>query len=244
MHPCSRASLALAFFVLGLAPTLSAQEVPSFRFGLRVGPNVGSIRAESDELEATDTGGSISFGVLGDFSLSDDGHWWAGTGLVVTNIQGFFEMDATVDHGTGPTDVDGHMELKTRYLEIPATLKWRTTSAGAFDFYALFGGSGAWHLQSRVKGTRTLTSPPGGLSNTTNYEDQSANDDMASFKWALMGGAGIEYSLASGPTFFLGVTYSKAVSSAMEKSAGTFVLYGGSTKIYPDYAELSLGVYL
>lgn len=235
--------MALASLLVGQEEPIAAPESPSFRFGVKVAPSVGSIRADSDELEFTNTGSSVMYGLLGDIGLSEDGHWWLGTGLVFTNIESSFTMDATVDHGPGPTDVDGHMDLRSRYLEIPATLKWRTTSRGKWDFYALFGGSGAFHLQSRVKGIRTLTSPPGGVGNTTSYEDQSVNDDMASFKWALNAGAGVEYSLASGPTFFGGVGYSKAVSSAMQESAGTFVLYGGTTKLYPDYGELSLGVY-
>lgn len=234
---------ALLLLTVGLILRASAQETPKFRFGLKVAPNSAALRAESDEMESSGSSTNWSFGMLGDFRLRQSDTWSISSGIVLSNIGGSLRLDGTVDRGTGPTTVKGDLDLRMRYLEIPLMLKLHTHTTGALDLYAVAGASGAFHLRSRADGTRTLTTP-GSPGTTTTYDNEGINQDVAFFKAAVVVGAGLEFTLPSGQTLVWGLTYSAAFTNALDENAGLFVTDSDKTKLYPDYWEISLGIFL
>ena len=237
-----RCLFAFMIGALGVAQGLFAQGTPAFRFGLMVAPNSASLRVESDELAADGTRTSWSYGALGDFRLGQSDHWAIHSGLLFSNIGGGLLLDATVDRGTGPTIVTGHLDLRLTYLEIPLALKFRTTTPGPWDVYALACGSGAFILKSRADGVRTLATE-GTVGTTTMYDNASLDSDIAFLKTSVIVGAGVEYSLPTGTTLFAGVRYSAALNNALGKKAGAFITDSDQTTIHPDFGEVSVGLY-
>jgi hypothetical protein len=237
-----RRQTTLLLFAIVPALALVAQDTPGFRFGLTVAPNTASFRVQSDELKADGTRTSWSYGALGDFRLGQGDHWAIHSGLLITNIGGGILLDANVDRGTGPTIVTGHLDLRMTYLEIPLALKFRTTTPGPWDVYALAGGSGAFVLKSRADGMRTLATE-GTTGTTTTYDNTSIDSDIAFFKTSVIVGAGVEYSLPAGTTLFAGIRYSAALSNTLGTDAGAFITDSDRTQIYPDFGEISLGLY-
>jgi len=233
---------ALLLIIVGPAQGLIAQDTPAFRFGLTVAPNAASLRVESDELQADGTRTSWSYGALGDFRLGTGDHWAIHSGLLITNIGGGILLDANVDRGTGPTIVTGHLDLRMTYLEVPVALKFRSTTPGPWDVYALAGGSGAFVLKSRADGVRTLATE-GTTGTTTTYDNASIDSDIAFFKTSVIVGAGVEFTLPAGTTLFAGVRYSAALSNALGDDAGAFITDSDRTQIHPDFGEISMGLY-
>ena len=68
--------------------------------------------------------------------------------------------------------------------------------------------------------------------------------DIALFKMALVVGAGVEYSLSSGPTLFGGITYNNAFTNALDGDAKKLLPNDKKSKLFADYLEISLGVFL
>jgi hypothetical protein len=232
----------LVVLALGLSHHTHAQGDPRSRFGLSMGLNSASLRVASDTWESSDSRMSWSFGMLGDIGLGRTGNWALGIGLRYTDIGGSLRVDANIDRGTGPTKVTGMVDLRMRYLEFPVTLTLRTTTNGPWDFHALGGLSGAFHLRTRGDGARTITEENG--SSTTVYDNTSFNVDVVTFKGSAVMGAGAEYALERGPTLFAEMRYSAGLNNALSKNASLYVTDSDRTKVYPDYWEISLGVYL
>ncbi len=229
--------------LLGAIGPLIAQNDPTVRFGLLLAPTSANLRVESDELNAAENRTAFNFGLLADFPSGQSDHWYVSSGLVYTNIGGSINPHGTVDRGTGPMMVAGHLDARMHYLELPLALKWRTGSGGPWDTYVLGGLTAALHLGTRVDGTRTLTDTNGVVSPTV-YDNASLNSEIALLKTGLVVGAGVEYSLPAGLTLFTGVRYSRAFSDALDRDAGSFVTDSDRSSIFPDYWEISVGVFL
>ena len=141
------------------------------------------------------------------------------------------------------TVVKSEQDLKLRYLEIPLALKLRTVADKPMNFYAQIGTSAAFNIRARSDYSTTST-PSGGTTTTTTLEDEDVIDDVALFKMALVVGAGLEYSLASGPTLFGGVTYNNAFTNALDGDAKKLLPNDKKSKLFADYLEITLGVFL
>jgi hypothetical protein len=105
------------------------------------------------------------------------------------------------------------------------------------------GTSAALNLRARSDYSATST-PSGGTATTTTLEDENVIDDVAFFKMCLVVGGGIEYSLSSGPTLFGGVTYNNAFTNALDGDAKKLLPNDNKSKLFADYLEITLGVFL
>jgi hypothetical protein len=235
--------LLLPLFLTSLITATHAQDDASFRLGIKVAPNFAWMRSDSKDLESDGTKTGFSFGLLGDFRLGDAGTYFLSTGLVLNNIGGKFIADATYDIGGVSTVVRSEQDLKLRYLEIPLALKLRTKTESPMNFYALVGTSAAFNVRARADYSTTST-PNGGTATTTSLEDEDVIDNTALFKMALVVGGGLEYSLTSGPTLFGGVTYNNAFTNVLDGDANSLLPNDKKSKLFADYLEITLGVFL
>jgi len=235
-EPMKRLILPLLF--TSLFTTAHAQEA-SFRLGIKVAPNFAWLRSDSKDLQSDGSRLGISFGLLGDLRLDNAGKYFFSTGIIYNNIGGTFKADGTYDIGGVSTVVKSEQDLKLRYLEIPLTVKLRTITDKPLNLYAQVGTSAAFNLRARTDVTTTST--PGG---TTTLEDEDVIDDVALFKLGLVVGAGIEYSIASGPTLFGGLTYNNAFTNTLDSDAKKLSVNGNKSKLFANYLEITLGVFL
>ena len=232
-------ALLVTLFVL---PGLSAQDDASFRLGLKVAPNFSWMRSDSKDLTSDGSRTGITYGLLGDFKLNDAATYYFSTGILLNSIGGKFKADATYDLGGVSTAVKSEQELKLRYIELPLALKLRTKTSGAMNFYGQFGVSTAFNIRARADGSTTSTA--NNTTTTTSTEDEDVISDIALFKMALVVGAGVEYSLSSGPTLFGGITYNNAFTNALDGDAKKLLPNDKKSKLFADYLEISLGVFL
>ena len=231
----------LPLLALALAPQLSAQDNPSFRLGVKVAPNFAWMRSDSKDLVSDGNRTGFTFGLLGDFSLNEGGTYFFSTGLLLNNIGGTFSSDASYDLNGATTLVKSTLDLKLRYMELPLTLKLRATSDGPLSFYGVLGTSLAFNIRARTDGSATST--VNGNSTTSSYENENVIDDIALFKAALVVGAGVEYKIST-TSLFAGLTYNNAFTNALDGDAKTLTSNGDKSRLFADYLEISLGVFL
>lgn len=231
-----------ALLALCLVSALSAQDDASFRLGLKAAPNFAWMRSDSKDLTSDGNRTGISYGLLGDFKLNDAATYYFSTGVLLNSIGGKFKADATYEIGGVSTEVKSEQELKLRYIELPLALKLRTKTSGTFNFYGQFGVSTAFNIRARTDATTTSTA--NGTTTTTSVDDEDVISDIALFKMALVVGAGMEYSLSSGPTLFGGLTYNNAFTNALDGDAKKLLPNDKKSKLFADYLEITLGVFL
>lgn len=221
--------------------TAHAQD-ESFRLGVKLSPNFAWMRSDSKDLKSDGSRTSYSFGLIGDFRLNDEGKYFFSTGILYNNIGGKFKAEGTYDLAGVTTTVKSEQDLKLRYIEVPLTLKLRTIADKPLNFYGQLGVSAAFNIRARTDVTTTTT--VGGASTTGTLEDEDVIDDVALFKSGVVVGAGAEFALASGTTLFGGLTYNSAFTNTLDSDAKNLSSNGNKSKLFADYLEITLGVFL
>jgi hypothetical protein len=163
--------------------------------------------------------------------------------VVLTNIGGQFKADDTYDIAGVSTKVQSEQDLKLRYVEIPLTLKLRTVEDKPMNFYAQVGTSLAFNVRARTDFSSTTT-PVGGTATTVTLDNENVIDNTALFKMAFVVGGGVEYDLGSGTTLFGGITYNNAFTNTLDGDARNLLPNDNRSKLFADYLEFTLGVFL
>lgn len=231
----------LLLLAIGSAVPLSAQD-PGFRLGLKVSPNFAWMRADSKDLESDGNRMGFSFGLLGDLPIGDQGTYFLSTGVLLTNMGGKFKADATYEIDGVSTAVKSEQDLKLKYVEIPVTLKLRTTTESAMNFYAQVGMSAGLNVRARTD--LTTSSTANGVTTTVSSEDEDVLDDMAFFRAGLIIGAGIEYKVGGTACAFGGLTYNNGITNALDGNAKKLLAGDKKSKLFADYLEITLGIFL
>jgi hypothetical protein len=210
---------------------------------MKFAPNIAWMRSDSRDLVSDGNRFGFSFGLLGDLQIGNAGNYFFSTGVVLTNIGGQFKADDTYDIAGVSTKVQSEQDLKLRYVEIPLTLKLRTVEDKPMNFYAQVGTSLAFNVRARTDFSSTTT-PAGGTATTVTLDNENVIDNTALFKMALVVGAGVEYNIASGTTLFGGITYNNAFTNTLDGDARNLLPNDNRSKLFADYLEFTLGVFL
>ncbi|MBL7982554.1 MAG: PorT family protein [Flavobacteriales bacterium] len=231
----------LSLLVIAAISTTKAQD-DSFRLGIKLAPNFAWMRSDSKDLQSDGNRLSYSFGLTGDLKLNAAGNYFFSTGILYNNIGGTFKADGTYDLNGTTTTVRSQQDLKLRYIEVPLTLKLRATSEKPLSFYGQVGFSAAFNIRARTDATTTLT--VGNNTSSASLDDENVIDDIALFKASMVVGAGLEFALPSGTTLFGGLTYNNAFTNALDGDAKNLNATGKKSRLYADYLEITLGIFL
>lgn len=190
-----------------------------FQLGLHFSPNIGWLKPTGDNIEADGVKLGYTFGVIGDFNISENYIFSAGIQLVNTGFNLVKPDVQTFTDGSG-TEVTGYgkttSEIRLNYVEIPLTLKLRTNEIGYMKYYGQVGfGLGVNYraMADEEFSYTTVTTQGATLSN----EEVDYNDEINLFRAALIIGAGAEYNLSGNTSLILGVTYNNGFSNIFSK---------------------------
>ncbi|HOP43681.1 MAG TPA: porin family protein [Flavobacteriales bacterium] len=220
------------------APARSSSSDDGVRLGLKVAPNFHWLRPDTKGLESDGNNTGLSFGIVVDFPFGDNGQYAFHTGALLNYIGGPLKADYSTDTST----VVSTQDTKLRYVEIPLCLKLRTRMDQPLNFYGQLGVSAAINVRARSDFETTTTI----LGNNVTASDTDVDiiDDVQAFKLALVAGAGVELTLDSGPTLFGGIVYNNGLMNVLQGDAKYIVNEDKKSKLFADYLEISLGVYL
>ncbi len=207
------------------------------RLGLKASPNMHWLRPDSKGLDSDGNKTGASFGIVVDLPFGANGTYAFHSGVLLNYIGGKVKSDYTTDS----TSVSSTQDINLRYIEIPLCLKLKTAMDAPMNFYGLLGTSAAINIRARSDASTTFTTS--GTTTTILLEDEDIISDVASFKMALVVGAGLEYELSSGTTLFGGITYNNAFTNVLNKNTKNIIDEDKNSKLYADYLELSLGVF-
>jgi hypothetical protein len=211
-----------AFLIIGFQ--LFSQTKP-FRFGLKVAPNIGWISPDTEDYENDGALGGFSWGFISDITILEN--YYFGTGFNVGYLNGklnypyqeviITESDTITNQGTL------NRVYHLRYIDVPLTLKMKTSKFDAVQVYGQIGFSLGFNVKAKAQDTFT-------------YEEENVEKVV---RGSLLLGGGIEYFIDNSTSIVVGVTYSNGISNVLK---GYNPVNKQDQKAIPSYLELTLGV--
>lgn len=227
-------SFALSLFLITAAH--AQNEGRSVRFGIKLAPNMGWVKPDTKGLKKGGSKFGYSFGLMGDFMIGGNGNYAFATGVLLNNIGGKLTTPVTVNGDSK----DLETELHLRYIEIPLTMKLKTSEIGYMTYYGQIGVSAAFNIRAKADFET--------VDQTTNkvvlVEDEDVADDVSMFKAALVVGGGLEYNFSGNTSLLVGVTYNGAFTNLYDGLE--YIDENGSkkdVKAFANYIELTTGVF-
>lgn len=222
-----------ALLAVLLALVIGSFAQKDFQLGLQFSPNIGWLKPIGNNIEADGAKIGYTFGIIGDFNISDNYIFSTGIQLVNTgftlkkpDVQEVTNTQGILENGYGSTVTD----LRLNYIEIPLTLKLRTNEVGYMKYYGQVGiGLGANY---RALSNEQFTYVPanGNATQPISNEEVDYNDEINLFRAALIIGAGVEYNLSGNTSLIAGVTFNNGFTNIFSKDVHAADINGNAVK--------------
>jgi hypothetical protein len=194
-----RLSLVLLIVILG-ANFSFAQK--GFRFGMKAAPMFCWMKpdfsiAVTNDFSVEGGGGRMGFvwGPMAEFQLSET--FLISTGVDINYTSFRLKGSQKVASIGGLNPVDWDRIYKTRFIEVPVMLKFRTKEIGYLRYFGLFGLGTGFLYSSKTDFSTSYSN------STTSVENEEYGKYVRKFRGSMLVGAGVEYSL-SGKTALVG----------------------------------------
>jgi hypothetical protein len=230
---------AIAALLILISEVANAQVKP-FRFGLKLAPGISWISPDSEGYERKSSPAAFSWGFISDITITEN--YYLGTGFNINYLNGkisFPHSAEIINSNDDTTTQTGSMtsDMKLRYLEVPLTLKMKTSKFDQIQFYGQIGFSAAINIKAKAEQTFSYGQNAASQSET---RERDISDDITFMKGSLMLGGGIEYYIDNSTSIVAGITFSNGISNIL-KGRNT-IDPTISQKATPHYMELTLGV--
>lgn len=215
--------------LLGIGTPGKAQQrfsMERVRLGFKLDPTISILTPQDAGAERTSSRMGLSYGLMVDFLLNDEGNYAFATGLQISMGGSTVKYDA----GKG---LDRYKQnpaeyvIKLQHIEIPATIKLKTTAYNGIAFWGQFGT----YLGFPIRGRSDITSLD------QRYEKENILSDINKINAGLLLGAGIEYPLGERLTALVGIGYQNGFVDVTRNSKW------GDGKVNLNGFALRLGMY-
>lgn len=233
--------LALTLTAISFTLLSTAQE---FRFGFKASPSITWVKSNSKSMSPDGIGVGFSYGLMGDFGISDN--YAFSTEILVTSMRSKFVMNDTfLTHttGTGSTTryTDVSLDYKLQYLQIPLSLKMKTSPVGENEivYYGQFGIAPSFMISSKLQ----VTSSPGYVegdyyNNNSDESDELGfdqfNDNTNFIRIPMILGVGIEYPLSGKTALVVGLRFDNSFVDVLDDK---------NREAINNYLGLNVGVF-
>ena len=175
----------------------------SFRFGLTASPLLSWNKADATNVDNDGSNVGFQYGVMADVNFEE--RYALGTGILITNAGG--SIVTTMDSSTVTLD------QKLQYLEVPVTLKLKTTQVGYLSYFGQFGFTPGVPVRKRGD----ITTVTNGVSTT---EDNAKLDNINDYNLALTVGGGIEYAIDNRTAIIAGIIFNNGFTNIIDDEDG------------------------
>jgi hypothetical protein len=170
-----------------------------FKLGLTASPNFGF--GKVDEGKANGLALGFSYGLIGDFNFAEN--YSFSTGLMVTSINAkVTKLGPSVSYSSSTpstTLVEWDYKYKMQYIEIPLTVKLKTSVINGVRWFGQFGLSNGVAISSKIDLEVKEN-------NSINFKDAERSKNTNAYRAALLIGGGGEFTLSGKTSLLLGLT--------------------------------------
>lgn len=179
-----------------------SQEKP-FVFGIRVAPNIGWMKPDSQGYENQGSDVGFSWGFLAEFHLMEN--YAINTGFNISYLNATLEYEETVN------GVDGLLNrgYRLKYVEIPMTLKMRTNEFNGITYFGMIGFGAGFKLSAKAKDKFV---PEGGAQEDL---ENDISDDIKSVRASLILGVGLEYPIGGDTKILGGLNFNNGINDIL-----------------------------
>ncbi|WP_188315813.1 porin family protein [Chitinophaga agrisoli] len=185
--------------LLGIGTASQAQRrfsMDRVRLGFKLDPIISVLKPQDAGANRTSSRLGLSYGLMADFLLNEEGNYAFATGLQISMGGSTLKYDA----GKGverfrqdPTEYT----MKLQHIEIPATIKLKTTAYNGIAAWGQFGT----YLGFPIRGRADV------ISRSERYDKENVLGDLNPINAGLLLGAGVEYPLGERLTAVVGLIY-------------------------------------
>ncbi len=226
--------LATFLVMLFIAVPLLADDDFGFRFGLKASPNLSWFRTETRGWSNSGVDLGFSYGLIVDYELTQN--YAISTGINILRTGGTLRYRYMFEPGTQNIDTEKVRNHYLRYLELPVTLKLRTSEIGYLTYYGQFGLGLGFNIRARADDKVDLLD-----GESRRWSDVDIADDIRFFRAALVMGAGVEYGLGGRTSLMGGITFHNGFSNVISKE-NPFDPASADPSSMNNYIEITLGV--
>ena len=216
----------IAFLLLLSSTSIFAQYAApdyGFRLGLTAHPNFGWLKPESGKSNGLSTG--FTYGLLADFNFAEN--YSFATGLTVTTINGkSTEINPRLYHDNSISAATAYdLKYKLQYLELPFTVKLKTSKIGDLTWYGQFGLNNGFNIGAKQDAE---------LAGRSIAEDKNIKRQTKFYRGALVLGGGGEFDLDNRSSITAGLTYSNGFTN---------IVKDGGRNVRNHYLGINFGVF-
>lgn len=212
---------------------------PKFHFGMRFTPSLCWQRSDNGNVESDGNLLRASYGFVADFKFATN--YAFSTGIDVSYKGGRLKR---TNSASGDTTITMLYEesLKSRYIEIPLTIRLKTNQIGLLKYYLQAGIAPSFNFKAFTEGTVTTQRTATAYTNTTeqNVDQTDVNDDINLFNLSMVIGAGVEYNLTGTTNLVLGLVFTNGFLDATDKNNTNPLLQ--DSKLFANQLGLNIGI--
>ncbi|MEX1188970.1 MAG: porin family protein [Bacteroidia bacterium] len=189
---------------------VSAQS--KFRFGLKAAPLVSWIKPDFQDIPAdftSENGGlrvGFMWGPMAEIALSET--FLVSTGVDINYTSG--KIEGTLKDPISGSLVEWDQLYKTRFIELPVMLKFRTKEIGYLRYFGLFGMGAGFRYSASTEFSRSSNT------STETINNDDSEKYIKSFRGSLQIGAGAEYSLAGNTALVVSVIFNNGLTNMLQ----------------------------
>ncbi|MFN5250945.1 MAG: porin family protein [Bacteroidia bacterium] len=232
-------------------PAAADNTLKTVRFGFKASPNFSWVRIMEGRVKSNGAGLGISYGLMGDFNIGGNPNYWLSTEAIVTSFPSKIASMDTLHNTTNSltqTYTNAEFNYKLQYIQIPVTLKLRTSEIGNLMYWGQFGLSPSFMIQNRVT---TSTNEAFYRSGTNSHSPNSASNDDLDFngdangngafqdnvvplRMSMVLGVGVEFRISGKTTATLGLRFDNGFTN---------LFWDDAVKGRNNYLGLNAGVF-
>lgn len=210
--------VSLLILILTLLSIPAFSQFNPFIFGFRVSPELGWMKPDARDYESDGVSAFFSWGFVAEFNLTRN--YAIATGVNVHQRGGKLKFPYVLQQNSSSANGILHRKYNLQTIELPVTIKMKTSTAGRWNFYARVGVGTNFMLDAKAGDEFD----PEGDNNTSYMEEGRIKEDVRLIHETLILGFGVEYALNG----------TNVITGEVNFNNGFTNLLKGDNSRYPD----------
>ncbi len=206
--------------IIKTTPDKKERKSRSLSFGMQIAPTFAWLKSDNKGYDNQGSAIGFNYGLVTDFSLSDNSNYFFSTGVQVAELPGKM-LSPSIHYDPDTTALGNTLEYATedykyklRYIDIPLGLKMKTAEIGYIKYFGQFGVTPGFLIRAKKTGDFTYQS------GVESIVEEDASEEIASIRLGLSVGAGIEYNLTGNTNAVVSIIYNNGLTNVLKGQAG------------------------
>jgi hypothetical protein len=175
------------------------------QLGAKISPSLSWLNSNSSDISSDGTTAKFSWGFMADFRFADK--YYFSSGFNINSIGGkisYTDSDTSFTLGTK------HRNIRTKYIEIPLTIKMKTRQFGYLTFFGQIG----FGLNMKISAhSDDDFFPNNNTSVAISKSDIKIEDQINFFRLSMILAAGVEYNLGGSTSLYGAISFNNGFNN-------------------------------